>query len=199
MNRIGNLLLLALGFAALHAPALEVRQTPYDKIPARNLFQLHAPPITRAPTQEVVHLPKITLTGITILQRRLAYLTIEGIKSRPAESVTIAEGETASGIRVESIDERAGLVNVLNGGERQLLRFEPAKPSGQQFIEAIVMEVTLDNSRPPVVSVAPQAKVEPSLSREEQTALIELQRITLQREGNPAHALLPPTELNPNE
>ena len=196
MNRIGNLLLLALGFAALHAPALEVRQTPYDKIPARNLFQLHAPPITRAPTQEVVHLPKITLTGITILQRRLAYLTIEGIKSRPAESVTIAEGETASGIRVESIDERAGLVSVLNGGERQLLRFEPAKPSGQQFIEAIVMEVPLDNSRPPV---APQAKVEPSLSREEQTALIELQRITLQREGNPAHALLPPTELNPNE
>jgi len=196
MNRIGNLLLLALGFAALHAPALEVRQTPYDKIPARNLFQLHAPPITRAPTQEVVHLPKITLTGITILQRRLAYLTIEGIKSRPAESVTIAEGETASGIRVESIDERAGLVSVLNGGERQLLRFEPAKPSGQQFIEAIVMEVPLDNSRPPV---APQAKVEPSLSREEQTALIELQRITLQREGNPAHTLIPPTDLNPNE
>jgi len=196
MNQFGNVLLLALGFAPLHAPALEVRQTPYDKIPARNLFQLHAPPITRAPTQEVVHLPKITLTGITILQRRLAYLTIEGIKSRPAESVTIAEGETASGIRVESIDERAGLVSVLNGGERQLLRFEPAKPSGQQFIEAIVMEVPLDNSRPPV---APQAKVEPSLSREEQTALIELQRITLQREGNPAHALLPPTELNPNE
>jgi len=200
MNRIGIISLLALGLGAFHARALEARQTPYDKITERNVFQLHDPPVTLVSTQVVAQLPKLKLTGITaILRRRLAFITIEGTKGRLAESVAIAEGETAGGIRVESVDERAGLVSVLNGGERQLLRFEPAKPSGQQFIEAIIMEVPLDNSRPPVAPVAAQAKIEPLLSREEQTALIELQRIKFQMEGNPAHALLPPTELNPNE
>jgi hypothetical protein len=35
------------------------------------------------------------------------------------------------------------------------------------------------------------------MTPEEQVALIEIQREKLRQEGNPAHALLPPTELTP--
>jgi hypothetical protein len=147
MNRIGTISLLALGVTALNAHALEVRQSPYDKIVERNLFQLHGPPITPGPDPVVTQLPKVTLTGITILERRRAFVTIDGIQSRRAESVTIAEGDTVGGIRVESIDEKAGLVRVLNGSERQILKFEPRKPSGQQFIGVEIINVVLDSNQ----------------------------------------------------
>ena len=190
MNRIGTLLLLALSVSALDAQALEARQTPYDKIAERNVFQLHAAPILKEPQITPPPLRKVTLTGITILEKRLAYITIEAIKSQPSESVTIPEGESVKEIRVQSIDERAGVVRILNGGELQILNFEPEKP------------VKLPPNQVPMTMQLPapsaQIRPEPSLTPEEQTALIELQRITLQREGNPAHTLLPPTELHPN-
>jgi len=200
MNRIGIILLLALGMAACNAHALEARQTPYDKIAERNLFQLHAAPIVEPLRPTVIPPPKATLTGITtILGRRMAFITIEGTKAHPGESVVLVEGGAASGIEVKGIDEKAGTVSILNGGELQILKFEPARPSGQQLVGVFQMEVILDSSRSPVPQVAAKAKVEPSLSPEEQTALIELQRIKFQMEGNPAQVILPPTELNPNE
>src|SRR5581483_10068497 len=99
MNRIGTIYLVALtGLGALDAMALEARESPYDRIAQRNLFQLHAPPViveTPAPKPPP---RKITLTGITtILGRRLALITIEASKSQPADSVMLAEGQAMDG------------------------------------------------------------------------------------------------------
>ena len=194
MNCKGTIYLLALtGFAALNAHALEVRQSPYDKIAERNLFQLRAviaePPTTLPPPKP---LRKVTLTGITtILGKRLAFITIEGTKSRPAESVIIAEGASVNGIEMKEIDEKAGVVRVLNDGKLQILNFEPVRPSGG---EPAQIQASF-----PAPSAPVQAKLGVAMTPEEQTALIELQRIKFQQEGNPIHAILPPTELNPNE
>lgn len=193
--------LFAWGFAVFNSHAIEVRQTPYGAIAARNLFQLHAPPTTPTPTPTPKVASKVHLTGITmILKRPVAFITIEGTKSQPEQSVILGEGDAANGVQVESIDQKAARVGILNDGESQVLNFELARPSGQQFIEATIMEVPMDNSRPsPRLTLPVQKNAEPSLSPEEQTALIELQRVKFQMEGNPAHSLLPPTGFDSNE
>jgi hypothetical protein len=192
MNRIGTISLLALGVAALNVHALEARQSPYDKIAQRNLFQLHAAPILQPPQPTVNPPPKVTLTGITtILGKRLAFITIEGTKAHPGESMILAEREAANGIEVKGIDERAGVVRILNGGEWQILNFEAPKVSGMRANPAPM-------ALPPLARSA-QARLETFMTPEEQAALIELQRIKFQQEGNSTHKILPPTDLNPNE
>lgn len=193
--------LCAWGFAVFNSHALEVRPTPYDAIAARNLFQLHDAPVKPSQVPEAKPIAKVRLTGITmILKRPVAFITIEGTKSQPEQSVILGEGDSANGVQVKSIDQKAARVGILNDGESQVLNFELARPSGQQFIEAIIMEVPMDNSRPsPRLTLPVQKNAEPSLSPEEQTALIELQRVKFQMEGNPAHSLLPPTGFDPNE
>jgi hypothetical protein len=194
MNCRGTKYLLALtGFAALSAQALEVRQSPYDKIAERNLFQLGA--VIAEPQTPLLPpkpLRKVTLTGITtILGKRLAFITIEGTKSQPAESVIISEGAAVDGIEMKEIDEKAGVVRVLNDSKLQILNFEPVKPSGR---EPVQIQVTF-----PAPTASVKAKFGAAMTPEEQTALIELQRIKFQQEGNPIHAILPPMDLNPNE
>jgi len=192
MNRIGTISLLALGVATLSAHALEVRQSPYDKISERNLFQLHAAPIPPPPPPTVNPPPKATLTGITtILGKRLAFITIEGTKARPGESMILVEGQAVNGIEVKGIDEKAGVVKILNGGELQILNFEAPKASAVRPNPAPM-------ALPPPASPA-EARLESLMTPEEQVALIELQRIKFQQESNPIHMILPPTDLNPNE
>jgi len=192
MNR--TISLLAMSLAALNVSALEMQPSPYIKIAERNLFQLHAP-VTSPKTPEPVAKPlrKTTLTGIaTILKRPVAFLTIEGIKSQPAEFVMVVNGQFVNGIEVKSIDERAGAVRILNDGESQILNFEPTKTSDG---------VPFQNFPVPAPDPAPRTEPRPeaTLTPEEQTALIELQRIKLQMAGDTMSEILPPTELTAND
>ena len=185
--------LLVISFAAVDAGALEVQQSPYDKIAERNLFQLHAATVLiKDSAPKPPPLRKVTLTGITtILKRTVAFITIEGTKGQPAESMMIEESQALDGIEVRAIDEKAGVVKILNGDEMQILNFELPNSSGTQ------------PSQPRMIPSAPapqmQVRPEATLTSEEQTALIELQRIKFQQEGNPSRLLLPPTELTPDD
>lgn len=185
--------LLAVSFAALNARALEAQHSPFDKIVERNLFQLHPPVVVKVEVpQKPAPFRKVTLTGITtILGRSVVFITIAGTKSEPAESVMIGKGQAVNGVEVEDIDERAGVVRIFNDGQLQILNFEPAKASGIQPEQGL---------RSPALPSPPmQTRPEAAMTPEEQTALIELQRIKFQQEGNPMHALLPVTELTSND
>jgi hypothetical protein len=78
--------------------------------------------------------PKITLTGITtILGKKVTFLTVPPTKPGAApESVMLAEGQAQNEIEVKTIDEKAGVVQVVNHGEPETLDFDKdgAKISG---------------------------------------------------------------------
>jgi len=192
MNRMRTISLLAASFAALNASALEAQHSPFDKIVERNLFQLHPPLVVKVEVPpKPAPLRKVTLTGITtILGRSVAFITIAGTKSEPAESVMIGKRQEVNGVEVEDIDERAGGVRIFNEGQLQILNFEP-KASGIQPDQGL--------SSPALPSPPMQTRPEAAMTPEEQTALIELQRIKFEQEGNPMHALLPVTELTSND
>ena len=182
-----------MGLSAFDALALDIQPCPYDKIPERNLFQLHAPAtLIVEPPSKPPQIRKATLTGIhTILGRPVAFLTIEGTKSQSAELLTLRQGQALSGIEVKSIDEKAAVVRILNNGELQILTFEAAKSPG------------MPSSPSPVASPPPASpeKMGPEslMTPEEQVALIELQRIKFKQEGDPTDMILPPTELTPRD
>ena len=137
MARFKKLLwLLLVGSPALGVKALALK-TPYDAIAKRNLFHLQPAVVAEAPPPKPTPLPKITLTGITtILGRRVAFITINGVKAGDApQSVMVTEGEVVNGVEVKNIDEQAGIVNVVNGGESQILDFDPAKTSDGQPVK----------------------------------------------------------------
>jgi hypothetical protein len=191
MNRMGTIFLSALSLVALDAVAIEARTSPYDKIAERNLFQLHAPAVVAEAGPKPPPLRKITLTGIaTTFGKAVAFITIEGIRAQPAESLMLMSGQMVNGIEVREIDERAGVVRILNGEELQILNFEAPKSTDMPSPNL--------PASPPGVSSVP-ARAEAAMTPEEQTALIELQRLKFQHEGNPIHALLPPTELTSND
>jgi hypothetical protein len=104
--------LLLMGASALSVKALTLA-TPYDAIAKRNLFQLHPAVAAEAPPPKPLPLPKIALTGITtILGRRVAFITINGVRAGDApQSLMVVEGQVVNGIEVKSIDERAGIAN----------------------------------------------------------------------------------------
>jgi hypothetical protein len=170
--------------------------SPYAEIAKRNVFGLSAPVITVvAPTTKPLALPKITLTGITtILGRRMAFLTISAVKAgEAAESFMLAVGQGVNDIEVKNIDERAGVVSVVNHGESQILNFDRdgAKTPGPPNDPA-PREPILPRPAPPS-TVSGEAPLTP----EEQVALIEIQRVKYQQENNSIHDILPPTEMTP--
>lgn len=110
--------------------------SPYNAIVERNVFNLHAPPppINPADLIKKTPPPKITLTGITtILGKKVTFLTTPPLKpGAPPDSVMLTEGQALNDIEVKRIDEKAGVVEVMNHGESQTLDFDHdgAKPSG---------------------------------------------------------------------
>jgi hypothetical protein len=178
---------------------------PYDGIVERNVFNLHPPPPPVNPADLVQHTPppKITFTGITtILGKKLAFLTVPASKpGTPPESMMLAEGQAQNGIEVKQIDEKAGVVKVVNHGEAQTLDFDHdgVKVSGAPGAtmlpppSAPPPNVMPGNVIRPLRSLPPRT----SLSPEEQTALIEVQRVKYQQENNPMSKILPPTEMTP--
>jgi len=184
MARLTKLLwLLLIGSTALSVKAV-TPETPYTRIVERNVFDLHPPVVQQAPPPKPPALPKITLTGITtILGRHVAYLTITGVKPGEApQPVMMSEGQEINGIQVTNIDKQAGIVKVINGSETQILEFELPKPADFQPMKIETVPIAA-----PV-----QVRNETAMSPEEQAALMEVHRVKLQQEGNPASELLPP-------
>jgi hypothetical protein len=125
-----------LGASAIVLTSFGVTENPYNAIVERNVFNLHPPPPPVNPADLIKKTPppKITLTGITtILGQKKTFLTYPPTKpNTPPNSVMLAEGQAQDEIEVKSIDEKAGVVQIVNHGEPQTLDFEHdgAKPSG---------------------------------------------------------------------
>ena len=140
MKRGGKAEICAVLGVLLSTSAIAVTSTgtdsPYGAIVERNVFNLHAPPPPVNPADLVKKTPppKITLTGITtILGQKKTFLTTPSVKpGAPPESVMLAEGQALNDIEVKRIDEKAGVVEVINHGEAQTLDFDHdgAKPAG---------------------------------------------------------------------
>jgi hypothetical protein len=196
MMRFGRTaMLLAVGM--LWGSIAKAIDSPYAGISDRNVFRLSAPTVAPViqPTK-LISPPKITLTGITtILGRRVVFLTVASVKpGEMAESFMFAEGQTVGDIEVKNIDEKAGVVSVINHGESQLLDFEHngVGPSDRRTDPA-PREPIFPR---PALSPA-NAQNETPLTPEEQVVLIEIQRSKYQQENNPLHAILPRTEMTP--
>ena len=150
-----------LSASAMVVTSLDAAENPYSSIVERNVFNLHPPPPPLNPADLVKKTPppKITLTGITtILGKKVTYLTTPPAKPGAApESVMLAEGQAQNEIEVKSIDEKAGVVQVVNHGEPQTLDFEnngvkpPGSPGG----------IPAPISLPAPIPAAPPAGVQP--------------------------------------
>jgi hypothetical protein len=116
-----------LGASTLAATSLVAAENPYGAIVERNVFNLHPPPPPVNPADLIKKTPpmKITLTGITtILGKKVTFLTTPPTKpGGPPDSVMLAEGQAQNDIEVKSIDEKAGVVQVINHGEAETLDF----------------------------------------------------------------------------
>lgn len=119
----------------LRAATPDAPRNPYEGIADRNVFDLHAPP----PKEDAdalkpkTEIPKLTLNGITtILGKKVTFITAPAAKpGAPPTTVMLAEGQAQEEIEVRQIDEKGGVVKVVNHGEEQTLDFEHdgAKPS----------------------------------------------------------------------
>jgi len=181
-----------MGLVSIVAANAATSGSPYELIVERNVFRLSAPVVTVAvPPTKPILLPKITLTGITtILGRRMAFITIAGIKpGEAAESFMLAEGQGVNEVVVKNIDERAGVVSIINHGESQFLDFD--------HNGAKTPDPRNDPDHWEPGTPLPGVRHRTPLTPEEQVALIEIQRVKYQQENNPIRNILPPTELTP--
>jgi len=109
-------LFLAVGAEALTPDAPKQ----YQGIVERNVFNIHPPaPVVAPVVDKTTQLPKITLNGITtILGTKMCFLSVPGTKpGAQPETLTLAEGQAQSDVEVKQIDEKAGVVKVVNHGE----------------------------------------------------------------------------------
>ncbi len=108
-----------------------VAATPYPGIAARNVFALTAPPM-RAPDPVAVKpappIAEITLNGIVagfgMPKRAWIKMRTSGASgggSKGEESFMLAEGQRAGEVTVLGINERSGVVRVMNSGLEQVL------------------------------------------------------------------------------
>ena len=185
------------------AKAVSNQAGSYEGIAERNVFHLHPPPLQ--PPMDIGSfrppLPKITLAGTTsILGKKLALLTMPAAQPNALpESMMLAEGQAQEGIEIREIDEKAGIVKIINHGEPQTLDFDHdgAKPSGPLSTPG-PNPARLPPPGEPPRGVTPELPPSRSdLSPEEQVALIEVQRVKYQQENNLLGKILPPTELVP--
>jgi hypothetical protein len=153
-------LLSASAIAVTPASAPTGTDSPYDAIVERNVFNLHAPPPPVNPADLIKKTPppKITLTGITtILGQKKTFLTTPPLKpGTPPESVMLAEGQAINDIEVKRIDEKAGVVEVINHGEAQTLDFEHdgAKISGAPAMPVNPQPMSMPPPAPPPANIS---------------------------------------------
>jgi hypothetical protein len=110
----------------------------YQGIVDRNVFNVHpAVPHDDAAdraAREKQQIPKLTLNGITtILGKKMTFITVPATKpGTQPETLMLAEGQAQDDIEVRQIDEKAGVVKVVNHSDEQTLDFEHdgTKPAG---------------------------------------------------------------------
>lgn len=139
----------------------------YQGIVDRNVFNLHPPPPPVDPNElakSKIQIPKITLNGITtILGTKNVFLTVPATKPGvPPDTMMLAEGQAENEVEVKQIDEKAGVVKVLNHGEEQTLDFEhngtkPAPTTGNPTSPLTIPPVPA--APPPNVIPPPQPGV----------------------------------------
>ena len=100
----------------------------YQQIPARNLFGLHEPvQVTKDPPP--IALPKIVLSGITTMGRKLVFLKVQpvqgpGQQTKGEESLMLTEGQREGDIEILEINENAGTVRLKNSGTEMTIGFD---------------------------------------------------------------------------
>lgn len=109
----------------------------FSNIPKRNMFGLKPPLPAPAVTNQPAPPAKVSLTGITtLLGKKKAFMILHPFSSHAALSndvaLSLGEGESASQVKVTEIDERSGLVKIMNAGTPMTLSFEKdgLKPTG---------------------------------------------------------------------
>jgi hypothetical protein len=161
----------------------------YESIVSRNAFGLHPPEKSHTePSAPVVVRPKIRLVGITtLLGRRTAFLMVPAVRPGGiSECLLLREGETQEEIEVREISDK--VVKLINHGEKQTLGFDETSPapSNPLPIDKVPFESGI-----PVPLPAPE---KPSLTPEQQTLLIEAERMKAIQDGDPLAKILPQTE-----
>ena len=120
-------LLVALLSAGARAIAPDATVNQYNGIADRNVFNLHSPSVRESPVPEPPKPPPtVTLDGITtILEKKIVILTVAPTKPGSApHTLMLAEGQAEDDVEVTSIDEKAGVVKVINHGESETLDFD---------------------------------------------------------------------------
>ena len=151
-------------FLAVAAEAVaEAPATQYQGIVDRNVFNLRPPPAPVNPADLVKKEapPKVTLDGITtILGKKITFLTVPPTKpGTPAQTLMLAEEQAEDEVEVTQIDEKAGVVKIINHGEAQTLDFDHngTKPEAPPPAGMPGRPVTI----PPIPAPAP-ANVQPA-------------------------------------
>lgn len=140
---------------------------PYQGIVERNVFNIHPPQIQANPAdaRQKEQPPKVTLNGITtILGRKVTFLTIPGPKpGAQPETLMLSEEQGQDEIEVRQIDERAGVVKIVNHGEEQTLDFDHngTKPAAPAPSMATPMNFPPPIPAPPPAGVQPQNIIRP--------------------------------------
>lgn len=222
MKRAGKTTIWALISLSLtvgaQAVTPETSANQYQGIVDRNVFNLRPPPppINPADLVKKQEPPKITLDGITtILGKKETFLTMPGPKpGTPAQTLMLAEGQAEDEVEVTSIDEKAGVVKVVNHGEAQTLDFDhngtkpppPAPPTGPVTIPPIPAPAPANGQPSPFPNVIRPIRTLPTrspggfgggpqtpMSPEDQSMMIEAQRMKAIQENDPIAKILPPT------
>lgn len=110
--------------------AAGVKDNPYQAIAARDLFKLRHPPARPVdPVQRRVF-PEVRVTGLTdVCGRSEVLLELVEAGKQPRRAILQA-GEALAGVRVVSVDVRAGWVRLQCEGEEQWLWLSTNQMSG---------------------------------------------------------------------
>lgn len=135
---------------------------PYTSIVERNVFNLHPPPPPVDPNElakKNQQIPKLTLNGITtILGKKIAFITEPPPKpGTPQTTLSLSEGEAEDEVEVKGIDDKAGVVKVVNHGEEQTLDFEHdgVRPTATGSSPATPTSIPIPAMPPPNMSSRP--------------------------------------------
>ena len=109
-----------------HAAVVTGPGHPYQRVVARNVFDLREPPKPEKPPPDPP--PGITLTGIITIGGNKRALLKWPATSKPGaaakeQSYILTEGQREGDVVVLEIDERAGTVKVNNHGVVQIVGF----------------------------------------------------------------------------
>jgi hypothetical protein len=196
---------------------------PSQQIATRNVFGLRPAPTPRSPVPPITPeplLPEIRITGITtLLGTPRALFQYEDKETKRVEfPPLLAEGERYKAMTVLGIDVATSRVRIQKAGTETTLDFIhdgvkpvtlaspavaptvspppprlPATPAGRVIIGGF----------PAAPASPPRPSLQPSMSREEAEAMIEMAREKIRRQeqagqlqrGGPGSAILPPTRL----